>query len=181
MATTKKEKEIGRKKSVGLFIGRFQPFHLGHLSTVKYALDQVELLYIIVGSSQKSHELRNPFTAGERINMVHSALIEDRVDSSRYLIIPIPDAVGHSVWTAFIDQVVPRYDIVFSNDRLTVQLFKEKGVASVEAPLFERSKFSATEVRRRIVSEEDWRSLVPKAVVKIVEEIYSKGRFNGLE
>jgi nicotinamide-nucleotide adenylyltransferase len=173
--------KTGKKKSVGLFIGRFQPFHRGHLTTVKYALDQVELLYIIVGSSQKSHEPRNPFTAGERINMIRTALNEDGVDSSRYLIIPIPDAVGHSVWTAFIDQVVPRYDVVFSNDRLTLQLFKEKGVESIEAPLYERSKYSATEVRRRISSGEDWQSLVPKSVVKIVEEIYSKGRFDGLE
>lgn len=113
--------------------------------------------------------------------MIRTALIDDGVDSSRYLIIPIPDAVGHSVWTAFIDQVVPRYDIVFSNDRLTLQLFKEKGVESVEAPLLERSRFSATEVRRRIVSGENWQSLVPQSVVKIVEEICSKGRFDGLE
>lgn len=170
-----------KKKPVGLFIGRFQPFHLGHLATVKYALDHVDLLYIIVGSSQKSHESRNPFTAGERIIMIRNALISEGVDPSRYLIIPIPDAVGHSVWTAFIDQVVPHYDVVFSNDRLTLQLFREKGVESVEAPLYERSQFSATEVRRRIMLGEDWKSLVPKAVVKLVEEIQSKGRFNGLE
>ncbi|MHB8567337.1 MAG: nicotinamide-nucleotide adenylyltransferase [Nitrososphaerales archaeon] len=170
-----------KKKAVGLFIGRFQPFHLGHLSTVKYALENVDLLYIIVGSSQKSHESRNPFTAGERIIMIRNALIEESIESSKYLILPIPDAIGHSVWTAFIDQVVPHYDVVFSNDRLTLQLFREKSVDSAEAPLFERKKFSATEVRRRIMAGDDWRSLVPKSVVKIIEGIHSQGRFNGLE
>ncbi|MFL6411485.1 MAG: adenylyltransferase/cytidyltransferase family protein, partial [Nitrososphaeraceae archaeon] len=25
----------------GLFIGRFQPFHLGHMSTIKFALNHV--------------------------------------------------------------------------------------------------------------------------------------------
>ena len=94
---------------------------------------------------------------------------------------PIPDASGHAVWTAYIDQVVPDYDVVYSNDRLTLQLFKEKGVPTVEAPLFERPTFSATEVRRRIVEGGNWKELVPKSVAKSIEKIVALGRFNGLE
>jgi nicotinamide-nucleotide adenylyltransferase len=172
---------MGNLKAVGIFIGRFQPFHNGHLFAVKYALRNVQLLYIIVGSSQKSHEPRNPFTAGERIIMIRNALIADKIDPSSYLIIPIPDAVGHAVWTAFIDQVVPTYDVVFSNDTLTLQLFKEKGVEAIEVPLETRAKLSATEVRRRIASGENWKELVPQSSVKIIQAILEKGRFNGLE
>jgi nicotinamide-nucleotide adenylyltransferase len=168
-------------KPVGLFIGRFQPFHYGHLYSTKFALKLVKQLYILVGSSQKSHELRNPFTAGERILMIQNALKEAGMDLGRFLIIPVPDAIGHSVWTAFIDQVVPRYDVVFSNDRLTLQLFKERDIEVIEPPLHDRSKFSATEVRRRIVTEEDWKSLVPPAVSKLIIPIIKRGRFNGLE
>jgi nicotinamide-nucleotide adenylyltransferase len=172
---------IAKLKNVGLFIGRFQPFHCGHIATVKLALKNVKLLYIIVGSSQKSHESRNPFTAGERIMMIRNALMEEEVDPSKYLILPIPDAVGHAVWTAFIDQVVPRYDVVYSNDSLTLQLFREKGVEVVEPPLFKRSKYSATQVRKQIKAGGDWKSLVPPSVAKLIEEIIRKGRFNGLE
>ncbi len=168
-------------KEVGLFIGRFQPFHNGHLSAVKYALKRVRLLYIIVGSSQKSHESRNPFTAGERIIMIRNALMGEKIDPSRYLIVPIPDAVGHAVWTAFIDQVVPDYDLVFSNDRLTFELFKEKGAKTVEVPLKMRAQLSATEVRRRIATGENWKELVPQATAEIVRKIIRKGRFDGLE
>lgn len=168
-------------KPVGLFIGRFQPFHNGHLSAVNYALERVEHLYILVGSSQKSHESRNPFTAGERIVMIRNALTDKKIEAKRYLIIPIPDAIGHAVWTAFIDQVVPKYDVVFSNDRLTIQLFKEKNVQTIEPPLYERKDYSATEVRRRIIAKEGWKSLVPPAVAKIAEPIIKKGRFNCLE
>lgn len=146
-----------------------------------FALKQVRLLNIIVGSSQKSHEPRNPFTAGERIIMIRNALSAEKVDPSRYLIIPIPDAVGHAVWTAFIDQVVSYYDVVYSNDRLTLQLFKEKGVEAIEVPLEARSKLSATEVRRRIATGENWKELVPSATVKVVDAILKKGRFDGLE
>jgi len=165
----------------GLFIGRFQPFHLGHLATVKYALGKVGHLYIIVGSSQKSHELKNPFTAGERILMIRNTLNAEQVDPGRYLIIPVPDATGHAVWTAFIDQVIPRYEVVFSSDRLTVQLFREKGVPTIEPPLLDRPKYSATEVRKRIIEGEKWKGLVPSSVAKIIEPIIAKGRFDGLE
>src|ERR1700730_16318740 len=150
-------------KQTGVFIGRFQPFHLGHLATVEYALTLVKHLYIVVGSSQKSHEAKNPFTAGERILMIRHTLDAYKIDPSRYLIIPIPDATGHAVWTAYIDQVVPQYEVVFSSDRLTLQLFKEKGVPTIEPPLLDRPKFSATEVRRRIVEGDKWKELVPSA------------------
>jgi len=168
-------------KQTGLFIGRFQPFHLGHLATVKFALEQVKHLYIVVGSSQKSHELRNPFTAGERILMIRNTLNAEQVDPSRYLIIPVPDASGHAVWTAYIDQVVPRYEVVFSSDRLTLQLFKEKGVPTIEPPLLDRPTYQATEVRKRIVEGGKWKPLVPASVAKIIDPIIAKGRFNGLE
>ncbi len=166
---------------VGLFIGRFQPFHYGHLSSVKFAMERVKQLYILVGSSQKSHESKNPFTAGERILMIRDALIDEKIDPSRFLIIPVPDAIGHSVWTALIDQVVPSYDVVFSNDRLTIQLFNERDVDVIEPPLHDRMKYSATEVRRRISMHEDWKPLVPPAVKNIIAPIIEKGRFNGLD
>jgi nicotinamide-nucleotide adenylyltransferase len=166
---------------VGLLIGRFQPFHSGHLVAIQYALKNVKHLYILVGSSQKSHESKNPFTAGERILMIRNSLIHKGVDAKRYLIIPIPDAIGHAVWTAFIDQVVPQYEIVFSNNRLTIQLFTEKGVKVIDPPLLERKTYSATEVRRRIIAGENWKSLVPVAAAKVIEPIIQKGRFKGLE
>ena len=82
----------------GLFIGRFQPFHLGHLATIKFALKSVEQLVIVVGSADKSHELRNPFTAGERIEMIKSSLDTDNeIEISRIFIIPVPDINVHAL------------------------------------------------------------------------------------
>jgi len=58
----------------GLFIGRFQPFHLGHLDAIRFGLSKVENLWIGIGSSNKSNEKRNPFTADERKDMILSSL-----------------------------------------------------------------------------------------------------------
>jgi nicotinamide-nucleotide adenylyltransferase len=158
--------------TTGLFVGRFQPFHLGHLATVKFALKSVDDLVIVVGSAQKSHEQRNPFTAGERIAMIRAALKADKdVDIKRIMTIPVPDVDVHSLWTRQVDMLVPRYDVVFANDPFTLLLFRERGVKTVEPPLQERSQWMATEVRRRMAEGEKWQELVPAPVAKAIKQI----------
>src|SRR5659263_82481 len=71
----------------GLYVGRFQPFHLGHLDAIKYALKQVDELVIVIGSAQYSHNANNPFTAGERLVMVRQALLEAGIDYSKLWIV----------------------------------------------------------------------------------------------
>ena len=160
----------------GLFIGRFQPFHKGHLATVKFALEKVEQLVIVVGSAQKSHEPRNPFTAGERIRMIKESIDTDgETDVRRVLIIPVPDTDVHSLWTHQVDMLVPKYDVVFANDLFTLMLFREQGVKAIEAPLYRRNEMRATEIRRRMAAEEIWEDLVPMSVSKVIKEI------NGVE
>ena len=152
-------------------MGRFQPFHLGHLHTVRYALERVEELCILVGSAEKSHQPDNPFTAGERVYMIKAALEEANIDCRRVLIIPLPDASAHSIWVASVKATVPKFDVVFSNDPLTRRLFQEEGFTVLDIPFYERSTFSATEVRRRMLKGEAWEELVPKSVAKIIYEV----------
>ena len=165
----------------GLFIGRFQPFHKGHLVTVKFALEKVEHLVIVVGSAQKSHEPRNPFTAGERIRMIKESLdIDNETDARRILIIPIADTDVHSLWTHQVDMLVPKYDVVFANDLFTLMLFREQGVKAIEAPLYRRDEMRATEIRRRMAAEEIWEDLVPMPVSKVIKEINGVERVKAL-
>ena len=156
-------------------VGRFQPFHLGHLEAVKYALKRVDYLYVVVGSAQRSHERDNPFTAAERITMIKSALDGSRVDPSKWMAIPIADADSHSLWVATVVSMVPKFDIVFTNDALTFSLFNEEGIEVVAVPYVDRHMYSATNVRSRILERKDWQSLVPVQVAKLVK------KFGGVE
>ena len=69
----------------GLYVGRFQPFHLGHLGAIKAVLKEVDELVIVIGSAQYSHNANNPFTTGERLVMIRRALQEAKVDYSKLL------------------------------------------------------------------------------------------------
>src|SRR5437763_11908881 len=157
----------------GLFVGTFQTFHLRHLATIKYALRYVEELVIVIGSAQKSHEIRNPFTAGERIQMIKSSLSDDKeVDLKRILLIPVPDVDIHCMWTHQVDILVPTYKVVFSNDVFTSLLFRERGIEVIHPTLHRRKELSATEVRTRMANDSGWKKLVTAQTTKVIEDIH---------
>ena len=167
--------------SRGLFVGRFQPFHLGHIATIMYALEKVEQLIIVIGSSQKSHEMRNPFTAGERILMIqHSLRSEKGIDIGRMLVIPVADANSHPLWTYHLDNMVPRYELVFSNDSLTSLLYKERGIKVIQPPLHRREELSGTEIRSRIAHDQDWKKLVTSQTARLIDEIHGVERIKAI-
>ncbi len=165
---------------VGLYVGRFQPFHLGHLEVVKLILGKVDELVIVVGSAQFSHTKKNPFTAGERILMIRESLKDAGVSLGNVQITPVDDVNVHGVWVSHVTSYVGRYDVVFSNEPLTSQLFKEEGIKVEGIPFFSRGVYSATEIRRRLLLDQDWRALVPKSVSKIIDSIDGVNRIKML-
>lgn len=158
--------------SRGLYIGRFQPFHLGHKSCIDFALSKVEDLIIVVGSSQTSHELRNPFTAGERILMIKESLKADpKIDHKKLLIIPLADINIHSVWSAYVRIMVPKYDTVFANDAFTKLLFNENGIKIIEPPAYNRRELSGTLIRKRMLDGTRWTHLVSVQTRRVIREV----------
>ena len=111
----------------GLYAGRFQPFHFGHIHAIKHILSEVDEVIVVIGSAQYSHQLDNPFTAGERITMIRKALKEARISSSKYWVIPIRDMHVHMIWVAEVRGHVPLFERVYSNEPLTRRLFEEAG------------------------------------------------------
>ena len=152
-----------------LFIGRFQPFHKGHLAMVQRILRDNEEVIIGIGSAQYSHTGENPFTAGERFEMIKRSL--DAAGIRDYHIVPIPDTHVHSVWVSHVKSLVPAFDAVVTNSDLVVRLFREHGVKMLSMPLVNRDEYSGTEVRRRMQKGGDWASLVPPVVADFVQEI----------
>lgn len=164
-----------------LFIGRFQPFHLGHLTTVRFALGKAQTLVIVVGSAQKSHEPRNPFTSGERIKMIRETLNAERIDAKRIMIVPVPDVGDHSMWTHKLDTLVPEYDLIIANDPFTLMLFRERGIKVLQAPLYRRNEMAATEIRKMMrEGKRGWEKLVSKAVRKIIGELDGVNRVKAI-
>lgn len=164
----------------GVFVGRFQPFHKGHLEAIKRIMNDVDELVIIVGSSQYSHRLDNPFTAGERITMVRTALVEEEIQLSRVWTIPVPDVNQHMLWVYQMVGYCPKFDVVYTNEPVTCRLFMEAGFSVEQVPPIKRDVYLATEIRRRMLAGKDWEDLVPSSVANFIKEIGGDVRLRDL-
>lgn len=66
----------------GVYIGRFQPFHTAHLEKVRFALQWVNNLIMVIGSDNQARTIKNPFSTAERKEMIRAAVgkeLSDRI------------------------------------------------------------------------------------------------------
>jgi nicotinamide-nucleotide adenylyltransferase len=163
-----------------LYVGRFQPFHLGHLAAVKGILKEAKEIVVVIGSAQYSHNLNDPFTAGERLVMICSALEEAKIDRSRVWVVPVPDVHLHMMWVAAVEGYTPRFDVVYSNEPLTRRLFIEAKYKVKPIRFYERKLYSSTEIRKKMLQDKSWEKLVPKSVSTFIREIDGVNRLRDL-
>ena len=162
----------------GLLIGRFQPFHLGHLEALQFALSKVDKLWVGLGSSNKPVQKNDPFSAEERKEMILSS-IDDSI-KEKISIYFIPDLDNHVKWIEKIDTIVPKFDIVFSNDELTKHLYSKRTLQIIPIPFLKRDVLSGTKIRDLIISDQKWDDLVPKATKNFLININAKNRLKNL-
>ena len=164
----------------GLFVGRFQPFHKGHLAGIRDILAEMDEVLIVIGSAQYSHRLDNPFTTGERIIMIRAALNETKIPISKTWIIPVADVHVHMLWVAKLIGYTPKFSVVYTNEPLTRRLFVEADYKVKSIKFHKRTEYSSTEIRKRMLMGKDWRSLVPKTVATYIQEIGGVERLKDL-
>jgi nicotinamide-nucleotide adenylyltransferase len=162
----------------GLLIGRFQPFHLGHLEALQFALSKVDKLWVGLGSSNIPAEKNNPFTAEQRKEMILSS-IDDSM-KERISIYFIPDVDNHMRWIEKIDTIVPKFDIIFSNDELTNHLYSKRNIQVLPIPFLNRESLSGTNIRDLIVSDQKWDDLVPDGTRNFLEKTGAKEHLKNL-
>jgi nicotinamide-nucleotide adenylyltransferase len=162
----------------GCLIGRFQPFHSGHLRLIEHISEDVDELVIGIGSADASHTRRNPFTAGERIMMVRRSL--ESYDITDY-VVPIEDLDRNSVWVSHVESMAPKFDVAYSNNPLVVRLFSEAGIEVRQTEMFDREDLKGSEIRQQIVEDGDWRKYVPEPVQDVIEEVDGVGRLREIE
>lgn len=154
-----------------LYIGRFQPFHLGHLKALKWILEREEEVVLAVGSAQYSHTLNNPLTAGERIEMIWETLKEEGL-LERVIIVAVPDTNSrHSLWVPLLRAWLPRFQRAYTNDPLSRLLLEEAGYEVKPIPFFSRDLYEGTKIRRLIAEGGSWEELVPRPVARLLVEL----------
>jgi nicotinamide-nucleotide adenylyltransferase len=146
-----------------LIIGRFQPFHSGHLAIIKKYHAKGFFIKIVIGSSQKAHQRDNPFTDDERVEMIKKAL--DAGNISDYEIISIPDVPNDKDWVELVKKKTGSVDVLFTGNPWVKKLFRNESVDLHEYnERFDRIKgIKAKDIRMNLLNSKSSKGL-PKAV-----------------
>ena len=109
-----------------LIIGRFQPFHLGHLHIIKKYSDKGFSIKIGIGSIKKYYEKRNPFTKEEREAMIKLTLNANKIKN--YKIYHVADSKDDRKWISNTKKIVGKFDIIFTGNKNVKKLFEKENV-----------------------------------------------------
>ncbi|UCG89760.1 MAG: nicotinamide-nucleotide adenylyltransferase [Candidatus Heimdallarchaeota archaeon] len=167
-------------KGRGLFVGRFNPFHKGHLKAVQHILEQEEEIVIAIGSTQQSHTVSDPFTAGERLLMIRAAMKEADIQLERVYMVTIPDIHRNSVWVSHLCSYCPPFTRVYTNNSLTRRLFMEAGMEVRPTGPFNRTDYKGAQIRKQMAEGTKWHHMVPKAVWDVIESIDGLNRLQDI-
>ena len=162
----------------GVYVGRFQPFHNGHLQDVINALKEVDELAIGLGSAQENNTKKNPFTQNERMEMISLTL--KKLGIENYVLFTIPDYHDDDKWMDHIKDVTVPFEIAFiGENEWTERCFNTKGYQVHKLPFLEG--LSATLVRERINNDDNWEELVPEEVASYIKYIKGEERIKNLQ
>jgi bifunctional NMN adenylyltransferase/nudix hydrolase len=143
---------------LAVFIGRFEPFHLGHLAILQRALALSARVVVLVGSAEAPRSAKNPWSFSERAVMIKAAL---GGDAARVTTLPLRDHLyNENAWLAEVQAQVASV----AKDAQSVALFGfSKDASSNYLQAFPQWELvdatsvpllSATELRRQLFSEE---------------------------
>jgi bifunctional NMN adenylyltransferase/nudix hydrolase len=165
-----------RKRTFGVYIGRFEPPHTAHLLVMLEALESVQRLIVVIGSARAARNTKNPFTADERQEIITAMLREAGVARSRVLFVQVRDYFyNEGLWLSDVQRGVRAYTRGSSDVALIGHLKDESSYYLRSFPAWEFipthvvSPLSATDVRRayfegHLADLEAMSGMVPPAV-----------------
>jgi len=165
-----------------LFIGRFQPFHSGHLNAFKQVLKENNRVIIGIGSSEQNYTEENPFTAGERFEMIEKALDAEGIERERYVIIPVRNIDNFSLWASHVKLLCPNFQKLYTGSHIVKELF-ERHASDIEIATVKMNlDINATDIRNKILSgDSSWKTLVPAQIAKYLEEKKTYDRLKDIQ
>lgn len=156
--------------TTALFLGRFQPFHLGHLHVIKEALKEADDIIIGIAYNNNADKKENPFSVEEREEMINRTL--HNKDISDFKIVDIEDCGDDEKWARNIESKL-KFDVVYISDKNT---FGEKWVERCLKDKYTIRKIKAlkgidaTTIRENIKEKKPWKHMVPKEVIRLIEQ-----------
>lgn len=156
----------------GLIIGRFQPFHLGHLSLFRQAFSCVKNAVIGIGSVNV-HDEKNPFDENTVRHMIDIVLEKEDMRGRVIQIFGIPDFHDDLKWSSYILHHSLPFDVVISHNDWVTQIFKARNTPVLEIPFYHRDLYEGALIRARMKRSESWKDRVPPYLIDMIEQEFA--------
>lgn len=164
--------EVAKKKETqGLIVGRFQPFHNGHIKLIQYALSKVDVLHVVIGSPNRNDE-KNPYSAQLRETMIEKSLTKEEL--KRIRISYVEDMNNDSLWLENLASKFADCELIFSSDEKMSQLYKTNEKLKekvVTIPQDQREDLSGTNIRNLLRDGKDISNLIPKGTLEVINQV----------
>lgn len=164
---------MDEKPRRALIFGRFQPFHKGHLAITKWALDKgFEEIVYLVGMASENYTPRNPFTAGERIEMIRLSLRDEGLGLENFVTATIRTLETSIGSVYYVLSYVPRVDAILTRNPVIGKIFEDAGVAVVKPPVFNRDEWRGERIRELMAAgDPSWIKTVTPSTAKYILSI----------
>lgn len=149
--------------TVGLIIGRFQPFHKGHLYLMRKALAIASKLIVGVGSSNVVND-DNPIRYQVRRSIILTVFKRENLQDKLFGIVPIPDVPNDDEWLRITQKRVGSFDVSIGNNDWVNGIFKKASIPVIEVPYFKKSLYKGTTIRTLVKEGKPWKDRVPRYI-----------------
>ena len=158
-----------KKYKTGLIMGRFQPFHKGHLFLLLQSLCVSGTIIIGVGSINKK-DLDNPYSFKIRKKMIMEAVKTEKLENRVKKIVAVKDIPDDDEWFRNVLKKTGSIDVVIGNNDWVNGIFKNAGYNVLKIPFLKRDFYEGKKIRSRMRNNKEWKDRVPLYISRLIEK-----------
>jgi len=150
---------------IALIVGRFQPFHKGHLFLIKKALEKAEKIIIGIGSTNVSDE-NNPIDFETRKKIIKAVAYKENFENRLIKIVPLDDFFNDKKWLGNVKKQIGDFNLAVGNNDWTNNILEKAGYKVLKVDYYKRSLYEGWRIRKLIKEGKKWQNRVPAYIVK---------------
>ncbi|MBD3362555.1 adenylyltransferase/cytidyltransferase family protein [Candidatus Dojkabacteria bacterium] len=158
------------KNTTGLLIGRYQPFHKGHLFILKESLKVLDKLIIAIGSANIQND-KNPISAKNRQKLIEKVIKNEALQDSIQSIVLLDDFPNNDdKWLEHCLGKINNFDVIVSNDDWVINIFRNAGFNILKIPFYKRNVFKGTLIRKEFNEKKpEWKDKIPNYLINDIK------------
>ena len=155
------------KNKIALIVGRFQPFHKGHLFLIKKALEKADKIIVGIGSSNIT-DVNNPIDFETRKKVIKAVFYKEGIEEKLSKIVPLDDFFDDQKWLLNLKKQVGKFDLALGNNSWTNNILKKSGYKVLEVDYYKRPLYEGWRIRKLIKEGKKWENRVPTYLIKAI-------------